>query len=218
MDKGRRHHAPSDEKVEPTKIPRMPYIGLEHIEKDTGRVLEQAYSDGTRSTKTKFYRGDLLYGKLRPYLNKVYLAEFDGVCSTDILVFPSSPYTSNRFLLYRFLYNDFVRYASRNVSGVQHPRVSFDTLSRFLIAFPPLPEQQKIVEQIERRFSVADQMEKTVEQGLKQAERLRQSILKRAFEGKLVPQDPADEPAARLLERIKAEKAKRGQTLRVRVE
>jgi len=82
-------------------------------------------------------------------------------------------------------------------------------LSELRYALPPRPEQHRIVEEIERRFSVADQMEKTVEQGLKQAERLRQSILKRAFEGRLVRQDPTDEPAERLLERIRAEKASR---------
>ena len=57
---------------------------------------------------------------------------------------------------------------------------------------------------------MADKLEKIVEQSLKQAERLRQSILKRAFEGKLVPQDPTDEPAEKLLERIKEEKKSRG--------
>jgi len=76
------------------------------------------------------------------------------------------------------------------------------------IPLPPLHEQHKIVEEIERRFSVADEIEKTVDQSLKQAERLRQSILKKAFEGRLVPQDLTDEPAEKLLERIKAEKAK----------
>ena len=78
------------------------------------------------------------------------------------------------------------------------------------VALPPFPEQFRIVAEIERRLSVADETEKTIDQSLKQAERLRQSILKRAFEGKLVPQDPDDEPASVLLERIKAEKAKRG--------
>lgn len=112
---------PSDEKIEPTKTPRTPYIGLEHIEKDTGRLLGRGYSNDIRSTKNKFRSSDLLYGKLRPYLNKVYVAEFDGICSTDILVFPSNPYTSNRFLFYRFLCGDFVAYTSQNVSGVQRP-------------------------------------------------------------------------------------------------
>jgi len=77
------------------------------------------------------------------------------------------------------------------------------------IPVPPLTEQQRIIEEIERRFSVADEIEKTVDHSLKQAERLRQSILKRAFGGKLVSQDPNDESAEKLLERVKVERAKR---------
>lgn len=72
----------------------------------------------------------------------------------------------------------------------------------------PLAEQHRIVAEIERRLSVADEIEKTIDQSLKQAEHLRQSILKKAFEGKLVPQDLNDEPASVLLEQIKKEKSK----------
>jgi len=198
---------PSKEKVDPTKVEEVPYISLEHIEKDTGKLLGHGHSSEVRSSKTKFNSGDLLYGKLRPYLNKVHLANFEGVCSTDILVFPKAD-IPNAFFLYRFMCRDFVNYASQNVSGVNLPRVSFKTLAQFEIALPPLLEQHKIVEEIERRLSVADEVEKIVEQNLKRAEKLRQSILKKAFEGKLVPQDPSDEPAEKLLERIRAEKAR----------
>ena len=93
---------------------------------------------------------------------------------------------------------------------VGQANVNGTKLSSMSIPLPPLAEQFRIVAEIERRLSVADETEKTIDQSLKQAERLRQSILKRAFEGKLVPQDPDDEPASVLLERIKAEKAKRG--------
>ena len=74
------------------------------------------------------------------------------------------------------------------------------------VPLPPLAEQHRIVTEVERRLSVIQQAESTVEASLKRAERLRQSILKQAFSGKLVPQDPNDEPASALLERIRAER------------
>jgi type I restriction enzyme S subunit len=82
-------------------------------------------------------------------------------------------------------------------------------IKKLVFALPNLLEQEKIVKEIEYCFSVIDQLEKTVDTNIKRAEKLRQTILKQAFEGKLVAQDPNDEPAEKLLERIKAEKAKR---------
>ena len=74
------------------------------------------------------------------------------------------------------------------------------------IPLPPVSEQGRIVAEVERRLSVIDELEMQVEANLKRAERLRQAILKRAFEGKMVPQDPNDEPASALLERIRRTK------------
>lgn len=99
-----------------------------------------------------------------------------------------------------------VRQVASSTSGLH--TLSISKVGSLLIPFAPLNEQKQIREEIERRFSIADQIEKTIDQALTQSNRLRQSILKRAFEGKLVPQDPNDEPAEQLLERIKAEKAK----------
>jgi len=96
----------------------------------------------------------------------------------------------------------------RRPRGVGMNNVSLGDVKNIVFPLPPLPEQHRIVEEVERRFSVADQIKKTVDHSLKQAERLRQSILKHAFEGKLVPQDPNDEPAEKLLERIRQERAR----------
>jgi type I restriction enzyme, S subunit len=87
-----------------------------------------------------------------------------------------------------------------------------DILNMGIIKALPFPflcleEQKKIIQEIESHLSVADKIEESISQSLKQAEALRQSILKKAFEGKLVPQDPNDEPAEKLLARIRAEKA-----------
>ena len=91
--------------------------------------------------------------------------------------------------------------------GSGQPNVNAKILSQITLPLPPLPEQQAIVSEVESRLSVADKVEKTVTAELKRAEQLRQSILKKAFSGELVPQDPNDEPASVLLERIKAEKS-----------
>ena len=84
--------------------------------------------------------------------------------------------------------------------------LSVSKVSALPIPLPPLAEQRRIVAEIERRLSVIQQTEAAVEANLTRAERLRQSILKQAFSGKLVPQDPNDEPASVLLERIRAER------------
>jgi type I restriction enzyme S subunit len=134
---GRDH--PSKERVDPEDVQDTPYIGLEHIEKDTGDLLGHGYSDEVRSTKSAFGDGDLLHGRLRPYLNKVHVVDFDGICSTDILVFPENPRVSNRFSLYRLLSPDLVRYANLRMSGVQHPRVHFEDPCQFSpVIGPPI--------------------------------------------------------------------------------
>lgn len=94
----------------------------------------------------------------------------------------------------------------RNTKGIAYTGINIETLKAMPLPVAPLAEQRRIVAEVERRLSVIEEVEATVEADLKRAERLRQSILKRAFEGKLVPQDPNDEPASVLLERIRAER------------
>ena len=91
-------------------------------------------------------------------------------------------------------------------SSAGHQRISLADLREYRVPLPPLAEQHRIVAEVERRLSVVQQAEAAVEANLTRAERLRQSILKQAFSGKLVPQDPNDEPASVLLERIRAER------------
>jgi type I restriction enzyme S subunit len=84
--------------------------------------------------------------------------------------------------------------------------IAGNDLKQIPIPIPPLCEQQRIVTEVERRLSVVEELEAAVEANLKRAGRLRQAVLKRAFEGKLVPQDPSDEPATVLLERMRAKR------------
>ena len=94
----------------------------------------------------------------------------------------------------------------REITGTASPHLNIQDIRRFGIPVPPMAEQERIVAEVERRLSIIEELESAVRANLKRAERLRQAILKRAFEGKLVPQDPTDEPASALLTRIKAER------------
>jgi type I restriction enzyme, S subunit len=112
-----------------------------------------------------------------------------------------------KFLLYFTWTDKFKNQFFANETGnVGQGNVGMRAVTGTIIVIPPLPEQQAIVSEIETRLSVCDKLEESISQSLAQAEALRQSILKKAFEGKLAPQDPNDEPASVLLERIRAER------------
>lgn len=123
-------------KVEPESIgEELYYIGLEHIESNTGKLTgkENALNANLRSTKNAFSKGDVLYGKLRPYLNKVYVAEFDGVCSTDILVL-RTPFPT--VLKNALLDGDFVHQTSNLMKGVSLPRLHVKDFERLTLHYP----------------------------------------------------------------------------------
>jgi type I restriction enzyme S subunit len=94
-----------------------------------------------------------------------------------------------------------------NAPATAQKNINLTTLSELALPLPPLAEQRRIVEEVERRLSVVEALEETVDANLIRAERLRQAILKTAFEGRLVPQNPDDEPASALLARIQAGRA-----------
>ena len=200
---------PSTERFDPTKEENRRYVGLEHIEKNTGKIIGNQESKMAVSSKTVFCRGDLLYGKLRPCLNKVAVANFDGVCSTDILVFQQNSFIVNTFLKLCLLKSDFVEFANSTVTGVQHPRTSHKKLSDYPIPLPPLSEQHRIISKIESIFAQIDAAKEQFERLVSQTkstsgslDALKNSVLKQAFDGKLVPQDPRDESTESLLRRI----------------
>ena len=109
---------------------------------------------------------------------------------------------STEFLYYWFLSIDLAQLSD----GSNVPQLNHKDIHPLSFPLPPCGEQEAIVSEVERRLSVADKVEKTVTAELKRAEQLRQSILKKAFSGGLVPQDSNNEPASVLLERIRAEK------------
>lgn len=111
--------------------------------------------------------------------------------------------------LYYFLWSEYEHVRKRG-SGGNQPALNRSRVEEIAFPLPPLAEQRRIVAEVERHLSVIQAAEEIVEGNLKRADRLRQAILRRAFEGQLVPQDPTDEPASVLLERIRAEREHAG--------
>ena len=180
------------------------YTGLENIETSKG-IISKSNSSEVKSIKTKFKKDDVLYGKLRPYLNKHDVVNFDGICSTDILVFRFNDINTAKYINYYFNLPMFIQYAVENSSGINLPRVSEKTISKYKISLPTIEEQQEIVNILDNLLAKYNKI-KNLEQQLEKIELLKKAILAKAFRGELGTNNPDEESAENLLKEILAEK------------
>lgn len=128
-------------------------LDLEDIEKDSGILLRKKRMKDvlSKSDKHIFYKGNVLYSKLRPYLNKVIIADEDGACTTEILAFDFG-YIYNKYAQLFLMSPFFVDYATADSYGIKMPRLGSKRGNSALMPLPPLKEQQRIVAQIEKLF------------------------------------------------------------------
>ncbi|MFE9490073.1 restriction endonuclease subunit S [Streptomyces sp. NPDC006641] len=132
--------------VSPDELsPETPYLGLEHLQRG-GRIIGSSTvaAEGLLSSKFEFGSGDILYGKLRPYLAKISAPDFSGVCSTDILPVRPGANLDSRYLLHWLRQPSMIKFASVRANGANLPRLAPNELARFSIPLPPLVEQKRI--------------------------------------------------------------------------
>jgi type I restriction enzyme S subunit len=207
---------PRHERARPQDFPDLPFVGMEHVQAQTTKLLGTAPTSSVRSVASRFYRGDVLYGRLRPYLNKVWLAEFDGLCSSEFIVFPPSTGLDSVYLKYRLNASDFVAFANSLNSG-DRPRVDFEQLARFPFPLPPLPRQRTIAASLDAHSSRLSHVDGCVTRALANLEKYRASVLRAACLGELVPTEASlaaaegrsFEHASELLERVLEDKRTR---------
>jgi len=147
------------------------YVGLEHIGSGTFFLRRHGSPADVQSAKTRFRKGDILYGKLRPYLDKAVIAPFDGICSTDILVFRAKSDVCPTYLLALIHAAEFRTHADQTTNGVNHPRTSWHGLAGFGWEVPPKRKQEKIAAilwKIQRAIEVEEKLIATTRE-LKQA-------------------------------------------------
>ncbi len=163
------------------------YVGLEHISPDSIKLLTYTSPREVKSSKSKFCKGDILYGKLRPYLNKVVVSCENGICSTDILVLVPNKDVYSKYVAFFMKSNFFLDKATRTMSGTNLPRTSWTKIKNFLIPLPfkdgkpDLEKQKQIVDKIESLFSRIDRAMELRRKALEETKQLFNSVLNKIF-------------------------------------
>lgn len=187
-------------------------MDLEDIEKESGRIINicKASERKISGDKVQFYKGQVLYSKLRPYLKKILVAPNDGICSSEIVPFNLFGSIDTQYAVY-FLKSPHVDFMINSATyGVKMPRVGTDTMVELPFPLPPLAEQKQIVAKIEELLPYIDRYEQAwskLEQfNSRFPEDMKKSLLQYAVQGKLVEQRPEEGTAEELFAQIQQEK------------
>ena len=153
-------------------------IELEHIAVENGKLLGHCSPERVQSLKTVFHKNDILFGKLRPYLKKIILAPFDGICCSECWVLKVANNINPAFLYNRLFMDDFIS-ASCTVSGTKMPRADWQYVKDFQLFIPEITEQQAIADIL----SAADKEIDLLEQELAQQEQKKKSLMQLLLTG-----------------------------------
>ena len=162
-------------------------LELEDVEKENSRILSRktAKDRPFKSTKNRFEKGNVLYGKLRPYLNKVIVADNSGVCTTEIIPLDAEPFVLNRYLFHSLKTRNFLNYVNEVSYGVNMPRLGTKdgVVAPFVLA--PLAEQKVIADKLDTLLAQVENTKARLERIPQILERFRQSVLAAAVSGRL---------------------------------
>ena len=179
-------------------------LELEDIEKDSAQLVQKLNRKerNISGVRSQFEKGQILYSKLRTYLNKVLVAPSNGYCTTEIIPFSCFGSINNHYITQVLRSKYFIDYTILCCYGCKMPRLGTDDAKKGLIPLPPINEQKRIVSTIEKWFELIDKLENSKKELQEAVKQVKAKVLELAIHGKLVPQDPNDEPAIELLKRI----------------
>jgi type I restriction enzyme S subunit len=182
----------------------LPYLGLEQIEAKTGRLLLDTPVENVESTVSVFEEGNVLFGKLRPYLAKVAHLNFSGVCTTELLVLQPDSTVEGRFLFYRLISESFIEFVNSMTYGTKMPRASSEQIGNSVIQLPPLPEQRAIAAFLDREIAKINTLISKKEQLIALLREKRTAIISQAVTKGLDPTVPMKNSGIEWLGKIPA--------------
>ncbi len=159
----------------------LPYVGLEQIESNTGRFVGSREPKPVKSSTFRFSREHVLYGRLRPYLNKAFAPDFEGHCSTEVFPIKPAPELSREYLLYWLLADETMERINATCTGARMPRADMNEVLDFDFPLPPITEQQRIVGILDEVLSGLAAAKANAERNLKNARALFESYLQSVF-------------------------------------
>lgn len=172
--------------VPPKEYPLLPQISPDNIEKGSARLLQNyktVQESGVISWNHHFYKGQIIYSKVRPTLNKLFLAQFEGLCSADM--YPIETTQDARYLVYAMLSGYFVQQvAAITANRVKMPKINKQELSKITVLLPPLSEQASIVSYLDRKCSLIDGIILEKEELIRELEHYKRSLIFEVVTGK----------------------------------
>lgn len=249
-------------KVEPGDVEKSTWVlDLEDIQKGSSKLLQKVRvaDKEYQSSKNRFSKGDVIYGKLRPYLDKVLVADEDGICTAEMIPIKGYLDIQPEYLRLVLKSSYFIKYATESTHGMNLPRLGTEKARLALFPLTSLSEQTRIVAKVDSLMALCDQLEAAQTANLKthqllvtallqtltaapdadeihaawlrlaphfdtlfctedSIDQLKQTVLQLAVMGRLVKQDPDDEPAGELVKRIEQEKAELTNGVRLKKE
>lgn len=178
----------STRKAEPSEIAAGAWVlELEDIERDTSRVLQRVTfaERQSKSTKNRFSQGDVLYGKLRPYLNKVVRASDSGYCTTEIVPLSPPPELDGGYLFHWLKHPRFLEYVTAVSHGLNMPRLGTEAGKAAPFILAPLPEQKRVADKLDAVFARLNACRERLDRVPAILKRFRQSVLAAATSGEL---------------------------------
>ena len=161
------------------------FIGLENIESISGKLISYNSTENLEGESIKFRKNDVLFCKLRPYLAKVIVAEIDGFCTSELIIYEGNKDTYSNYLKYRLLSKQYIDYINSLTEGVKMPRADPIQLSNIKLPMPPKAEQIQIADFLDKATAKIDLTISKVESKIELLEEYKKSIIHNVVTGKV---------------------------------